>query len=56
MPNPAPMPSRGPWDYRQSSYDPSLFGEPQIAIYTVDKQPFHHIPEGMPAFEQLPRR
>ncbi len=23
---------------------------PQIAIYTVDKQPFHHVPEGMPAF------
>ncbi|MFT3808636.1 MAG: GFA family protein [Micropepsaceae bacterium] len=27
---------------------------PDIAIYTVDKQPFHHIPEGMPAFERLP--
>ena len=29
---------------------------PQIAIYTVDKQPFHHVPEGMPAFERLPQR
>jgi hypothetical protein len=29
---------------------------PQIAIYTVDKQPFHHIPEGMPSFERLPQR
>ena len=29
---------------------------PQIAIYTVDKQPYHHVPEGMPAFERLPQR
>jgi len=36
--------------------DPSLFGGPQMAIYTVDKQPFHHVPEGMPAFERLPQR
>ena len=36
--------------------DPSLFGSPQVAIYTIDKQPFHHVPEGMPAFERLPRR
>jgi len=27
-----------------------------MAIYTVDRQPFHHIPEGMPAFERLPGR
>jgi hypothetical protein len=36
--------------------DPSLFGRPQIAIYTIDKQPFHQIPEGLPAFERLPKR
>jgi hypothetical protein len=36
--------------------DPTLFGGPKIAIYTVDKQPFHHVPEGMPAFERLPGR
>jgi hypothetical protein len=36
--------------------DPSLFGSPQIAIYTVDKQPYHHVPEGLPAFERLPQR
>ena len=35
--------------------DPSL-GQPQMAIYTIDKQVFHQIPEGMPAFERLPRR
>ena len=36
--------------------DPTLFGAAQIAIYAVDKQPFHQIPEGMPAFERLPPR
>jgi hypothetical protein len=36
--------------------DPGLFGGPDIAIYTVDKQPFHQIPEGMPTFERMPRR
>lgn len=34
--------------------DPTVFA-PQAAIYTVDKQPFHHIPADMPAFERLPR-
>lgn len=33
--------------------DPTVF-TPSMAIYTVDKQPFHVIPEGMPAFERLP--
>jgi len=36
--------------------DPSLFGTPQAAIYTVDKQAFHHIPDGLPSFERLPPR
>jgi hypothetical protein len=35
--------------------DPKLFN-PQVAIYTCDKQAFHHVPEGMPAFEKLPAR
>lgn len=35
--------------------DPGQF-TPQMAIYTVDKQAFHQIPEGMPAFERLPPR
>jgi hypothetical protein len=34
--------------------DPSLFGKPQMAIFTVDKQPFHQLPEGVPAFPRLP--
>lgn len=34
--------------------DPGLFGAPQMAIFTIDKQAFHHIPEGLPAFERMP--
>ncbi len=33
--------------------DPSFF-KPKVAIFTVDKQPFHHIPDGVPAFERRP--
>lgn len=36
--------------------DPAFFGSPQMAIYTIDKQPFHAIPEGLPSFERLPKR
>jgi hypothetical protein len=36
--------------------DPSLFGAPKMAIYTIDKQAFHQIPDGLPAFERLPQR
>ena len=34
--------------------DPAVFGSPQIAIFTIDKQSFHHIPEGVPSFERTP--
>ena len=34
--------------------DPSVFGNPQMAIYTIDKQSFHHVPGGVPAFERMP--
>jgi hypothetical protein len=34
--------------------DPSLFSGPDLAIYTVDKQRFHQIPQGLPSFERLP--
>ena len=27
---------------------------PGLAIYTIDKQPFHQIPEGLRTFERLP--
>ena len=35
--------------------NPALFN-PQMAIHTLDKQAFHHVPDGMPAFERLPGR
>jgi hypothetical protein len=34
--------------------DPSVFGTAKMAIFTVDRQPFHHVPDGTPAFERLP--
>ena len=34
--------------------DPKQFGAAQMAIYTVDKQAFHMVPEGVPTFERLP--
>ncbi|PWR23511.1 GFA family protein [Zavarzinia compransoris] len=34
--------------------DPKAFAGPDIAIYTVDQQPYHVLPEGMPTFERLP--
>jgi hypothetical protein len=33
---------------------PALFDGPDLAIYAVDKQDFHQIPEGIPSFERLP--
>ena len=34
--------------------DPSAYEAPRMAIFTVDAQAFHQIPEGLPAFERLP--
>ncbi len=34
--------------------DPSVFGRPQMAIFTVDKQSFHQLPEGVPSYERMP--
>ena len=36
--------------------DPKLFGSPQMAIFTVDNQQFHQIPEGLQTFERMPQR
>ena len=33
--------------------DPSVF-TPAVAIFTCDKQAFHHIPEDIPAFDKRP--
>lgn len=34
--------------------DPGIFGGAQMAIYLIDKQSFHHVPEGIPTFERAP--
>lgn len=34
--------------------DPSLYGGPQAAIFLVDRQPFHLVPDGVAAFERTP--
>jgi hypothetical protein len=34
--------------------DPAIFGGPQMVIQTLDKQSFHHVPEGVPTFERFP--
>jgi hypothetical protein len=34
--------------------DPALFGRPDMAIFTVDRQTFHTVPDGIPAFERYP--
>ena len=34
--------------------DPSVFGSSQMAIYTIDIQSFHHLPEGVSSFERTP--
>lgn len=33
--------------------DPSIY-RPQAAIFTIDRQPFHRIPDGLPQFERRP--
>lgn len=35
---------------------PELFEHARMAIFTVDRQPFHHIPDGIPSFSHLPKR
>lgn len=34
--------------------DPTVFGRPDMVIFTIDKQSFHAIPEGVPTFERYP--
>ena len=34
--------------------DPSIFGEPQMAIFLCDKQSFHHVPDGVASFDRTP--
>ena len=61
---PAPGPNPGSIERRSlvarmkvgTLEDPGLFGTSRMAIYTVDKQAFHQITEGVPAFERLPAK
>jgi len=34
--------------------DPARYEGPQAAIFTIDRQPFHLVPEGLKAFERTP--
>jgi hypothetical protein len=34
--------------------EPSAYGMPSMAIFTVDAQAFHQIPDGVRAFDRLP--
>ena len=34
--------------------DQSVYGGPQMVIYTIDKQSYHHVPDGVPTFERVP--
>jgi hypothetical protein len=34
--------------------DPSVFGGPEMAIFTCDKQSYHRVPEGIPTFDKMP--
>lgn len=34
--------------------DQGVFEGPQMAIFLVDRQPYHHVPEGVATFERTP--
>ncbi|MEP5566311.1 MAG: GFA family protein [Halioglobus sp.] len=34
--------------------DPSEYGEPEMALYCVEKQKFHYIPDGLMTFDRFP--
>ena len=34
--------------------DPTQFEGPEMVLYTIDKQSFHHVPEGVASFERMP--
>ena len=34
--------------------DPSVFRGPEVVLYTIDQQPWHLIPEGVPSFSRTP--
>ena len=34
--------------------EPGVYGSPQMVIFTIDKQSFHHVPPGVATFERVP--
>lgn len=34
--------------------DPSFFRGPEVVLYTIDQQPWHLIPEGIPSYPRTP--
>ncbi|MEM7437325.1 MAG: GFA family protein [Myxococcota bacterium] len=34
--------------------DPTVYGEPRLAIHVADKQQYHYLPESLPAVPRLP--
>lgn len=34
--------------------DPGVYGGPQTVIHTLDRQSFHHVPDGVPTFARRP--
>jgi hypothetical protein len=34
--------------------DPGVYGQPEMAIFGIDRQSFHQVPEGVPLFERGP--
>lgn len=32
--------------------DPSVYGRPEVATFTIDRQAWHHLPDDLPAFER----
>src|SRR5690606_34075897 len=34
--------------------DPALFGKPALAIFAIEKQAFHHIPDDIPVSDRRP--
>lgn len=51
------LPGRDQVAFKVGSLDDlSLYGQPKIAIYTCDKQPFHTVADGIPEFDKLPPR
>jgi hypothetical protein len=49
-------PGLPPWSKVGTSMIRAFLGRRKMAIYTIDKQAFHQIPEGLPTFERLPKR